>query len=215
MPNHEIGPSDRFRAFGDLTKRDRRQLAHAFDPISRAPRERTLREHYDAIALLELQADVPVDVRIHFDTARMLLVHSWFAYRFIQVAEAHALGAVEMALRVRLGVEARVGRGLKRLLQDAVDKGLLKDCGFRHQWLEGDRPDPGRAGLSDTALRLVAEGRSQPDEYVRILVDQLPWYRNDLAHGSSMLAGGGRVVLSICRDVIDQLFGESWHSQTP
>ena len=201
----EIGPSDLFPAFEDLTKPDRRQRGYT-DPATGARRERTLRDHYDAIALLELKADVPAEIRVHYDTARLLLVHSWFAYRFIQVAEGHALAAVEMALRERLGVQEARRTGLTRLLANAVNQGLLQDRAFRHEWQAGVWPDPGRAGLSETALRLAAEGRNDSDEYARVLLDHLPWYRNELAHGSAMLAPGGRAVLSICRDVIDQLF---------
>ena len=118
-----------------------------------------------------MESEVPVEIRVDYDAARRLLVYSWFAYRFIQIAEGHALGAVEMALRHRLGVKEPRRPGLKRLLGDAVAQGLPQDRAFRHEWQAGVWPDPGRARLSETALRLATEGRDQSDEYTRILVD--------------------------------------------
>lgn len=182
----------------DAPQDQRRALRCAYQELERC------------IALLSLlkidsldRLSVPTEIRIHFDTARHLLVHSWYVYRFIQVAEAHALGAVEMALRKRLGVGDRSRSSLKPLSRRA---GVLADSGFRHLWRRGDPPDPGRAGISDAALRLEAEGRDRSNEYVKILLDALPGYKSELAHGSAMLAPGGRVVLSICRDAVDQLF---------
>ena len=62
-------------------------------------RPRGLADEYAEIATLDLAAAVPEGVRVTFETAKNLLLYSWFCYRFMQVAELHGLGTLEMALR--------------------------------------------------------------------------------------------------------------------
>jgi len=97
---------DLFKLLEEILKPDRRQLAYTFiDPVSGQMRPRVLADHYTLIAGFTLVGTAPDKVRVHFETARNLLLYAWFAYRFIPVAEMHAFSTVEMALRLKLGYE--------------------------------------------------------------------------------------------------------------
>ena len=60
-------------------------------------REALLRRQ-EAIAQLTLNASVPEDVRIHYETAKNVLLYAWFVYRFHMVAEQYVLSSLELAL---------------------------------------------------------------------------------------------------------------------
>src|SRR5436309_223354 len=68
-------------------------------------REMTFEDHYSDVELIKLNDNVPEDIRDRFETARNLLVYSWFVYPFGVVAEFHALATVEAALKIKAGVE--------------------------------------------------------------------------------------------------------------
>src|SRR5207249_3513015 len=84
-------------------------------------RPRRLADGHEEIARLRLVDAVPDGVRVHFETAKNLLMYSWFCYRFMQVAELHALGTVEMALRRLYAIpdDAKDATGLAFLLKRA------------------------------------------------------------------------------------------------
>src|SRR2546421_1491502 len=90
--------SDSFRPAVDLLKPDRR-----FDFYGVT----TQRDLHADVADLNLNANVPDDVVIQFDTARNLFVYSWFSLRFVQVAQRHAYSTVEFALKMVLGEEVQ------------------------------------------------------------------------------------------------------------
>lgn len=52
---------------------------------------------------VRLGAGVPEDVRSHFETAKNLILYSWFVYSFNEVATMHAMVALEMAARAKTG----------------------------------------------------------------------------------------------------------------
>ncbi|MGK5023128.1 hypothetical protein [Janthinobacterium sp. RB2R34] len=62
----------------------------------------TLEQRLGYIDQFTLSADVPDEVRIHFETGRNLFVYAWYVYRFNMVAEQHILASLEMAARIRL-----------------------------------------------------------------------------------------------------------------
>jgi len=155
---------------------------------------------------LALHGGVPTAIRVHFDTARNLLLYAWFVYRFEPVAEMHAYASVEYALRLHARVPPRSKTDLKSLLAKAVRKGWIRDDGFRHyrrivdRRAEFERVEAATGGIPAPA----ADPKAQ--SYVEILAKHLPEFRNDLAHGSGMLAPRGWTSLALCCDLINQLF---------
>jgi hypothetical protein len=170
-------------------------------------RPMTIEDHWRDIDALALHNGVPVAVRIQFDTARNLVLYSWFAYRLQQVGEMHAYASVEFGLRRRAGLPLR-GRkpGLKKLLALAVEEGWIRDNGFRRY-----REMAARRAEYEEMEAMVAGKAPDPNHaeawsYVRILATLLPEFRNKLAHGTAMFAPNGKRTLALCCDLINQLF---------
>lgn len=190
---------DTLKAFEEIFEPDSRQQHFAIvNRLTGEARPITLRDKYKAVEMIALARYVPDDIREHFDTARNLLVYSWFVYRFNQVAELHAFASLEFALKAKCGDSPK---GLKKLLEAAVERGWILDGGFRHY----------RRGAIEDMSDDVADS-SNPDtkdvqEYCRTLVETIPFIRNELAHGSRMLHPNGLTTLAIVADLINQLFG--------
>jgi hypothetical protein len=166
----------------------------------------TLEDHWRDIEALALHEGAPSTVRIHFDTARNLLLYSWHVFRFQQVAEMHAYASVEYALRVRAGLPARSKAKLSRLLPLALKNGWIQDDGFRHY-----REAVGQRRRSEVIEEEVLGKQPAPPNldsfsYVRVLMKVLPESRNKLAHGTTMLQPSGKRTLALCCDLINQLF---------
>jgi hypothetical protein len=158
-----------------------------------AIRPYTVADVHASLEDAELGDAVPGDIRDHFQTARHLVLYSWFVYRFIPVAQMQAYGSLEFALRERLDVtQEKRPPGLKQLIRKATSLGLLSDKGFR-DW-------PGhRTG--------VAREETSPSTWVeRALTEYLPHFRNNLAHGSVTLMPDGGRTLRIVADAINQLY---------
>jgi len=167
-------------------------------------RQRTLQDHYTEINDIKLDSNVPEKIRIHFDTARNLLLYSWFAYRLIQVAELHAYASVEFALREKTGEKKG---GLKRLISLAIKEGWISDSGFRlhHQRIR-DQLNNYKYIYDNKKRAALPNDIDGNQKYCRVLAEALPYLRNELAHGSPMLSPGGYAQLAICADLINQLF---------
>lgn len=180
----------------ELMVPDARQLSFGYmNARTGECRKRTLEDHYSRIAALSLHDAAPAAVREHFETARNLMVYSWFVYEFIMVAEFHTSASLELALRERLGrTDRRSAPGLRGLLREAIDRGLVRD--------DGVRPLPDGALTPPNHSQPVGD----PQEYVKTLVDAVSAIRNELAHGSSMLWPGGYSGLRITAALINQLF---------
>lgn len=189
---------DTLKPFEELLEPDSRQKYFAVvNRITGESRQISLRDRYQAIEYIVLSPDVPDEIREHFDTARNLLVYSWFVYRFNQVAELHAFSSLEFALKTKCG---DTPKGLKKLLETAVGQGWILDSGFRYY-----RP------VEDDVMPGDEVDRGDPDskdvqEYCKTLVETLPFIRNELAHGSRMLHPNGSTTLRIVADIINQLF---------
>ena len=75
---------------------------------------------------------MPQLLRDVFETARNLLVYSWFVYPFIMVAELRAMSALEFALKARADGDGVTNvRGLRRLMNLAVDSNWIRDEGVK------------------------------------------------------------------------------------
>lgn len=186
-----------------VTEPDDRQSSFViFDNKTGEMRPLTLQDFHQTAAEIVLHAGVPENIRSHFETARNLLVYSWFYYPFNVTAQAVAYTTVEFALREKTQDRKRP---LKTLLSEAVKSGWISDAGFsiakRTQELV----------LQQNAIlppALQISWQPSPNEYSERLVEAIPWLRNTLAHGSSLLHEQGAMSVRICAELINQLFPE-------
>ena len=160
-------------------------------------RDRTLRDHYSGIESITLMQSVPESVREQFDTARNLLLYSWFVYSFNPIAQLHAFSSVEYAIRIKSGKPLMLKAGLEL----AIKEQWIKDSGFRYydiivpkDMLGNDTPPASSHDAKDIQA------------CCKILLDSFPYLRNELAHGNPMTYPGGLDLFAICADLINQLF---------
>lgn len=83
----------------DLRNRNRVNLDHSTGVVT----EMTCDTIYDEVSKITLSTTAPAEVRNHFETARNLLVYSWFVYTFNITAIMQALASLEMAVREKTG----------------------------------------------------------------------------------------------------------------
>jgi PAS domain-containing protein len=204
-----IADCDAFRGLASVCTVDPRYASRGVIDADGRFHPMKFEEHRRNIDALALHNGVPSPIRVHFDTARNLLLHSWFVFRFQQVAEMHAYASVEYALRKRAGLPLRGRkRRLRALLKQAAEEGWIRAEGFRRFREAAAR----RAEYGE--MEVLATGK-EPDPnqgaeswYVRMLADLLPEFRNKLAHGSALMGPSGKRTLAICCDLINQLFHE-------
>lgn len=201
---------DTLKPFNEICCPDSRQTAFIlYNRDTGESRERTLHDHYSAIQDIVLNAVVPAKIREHFETARNLLLYSWYVYRFGPVAELHAIASVEFALKVKNGKDKG---GLKRLLDLAIKEEWILDSGFKYYPVI-------KENLAEYTTDDIYRPDNKPDDpdsidlqaYCKILAESLPYLRNEMAHGSQMVYPSGTATLAICADVINQLFTVESH----
>jgi hypothetical protein len=179
-------------------------------------RPRDLSDIHARLVGLVLHDAVPIDVRIHFETAKNLLLYSWFCYRFLQVAELHALGTLEMAFRRLYEIDdhADDAPGLAFLLRRALQEGRVRNEGVRHVERVMTTPqEPIQQARVDEdgvhAGGVLAPEVPDMSGYAEMLAKELPRHRNTLAHGSGLLHWGAYLTLELCCDIVNQLFAKS------
>lgn len=199
----------RFRALDSvLDAAPQRRAYVVIDAAAGNVRPIEMADHYRNIEALALVEPVPEELRDHFDTARNLLLYAWFVWEFIPVAELHAYGSVEMALRTKMGYE-QDGRGphLRPLFDEAIRRSLLQDVGFRHFHRRRAKQQEFAEILAQAVDSTAPQGPPpSPQAYCRVLARWLPYFRNRLAHGSRMNMGHGLWTLELCADTINQLY---------
>jgi len=97
----------------DVRYRNRVDLDHSTGIIA----DTTVESIYRRIEPIQLNENVPEDVRSHFEIARNLALYSWFVYSFNVVAAMQAYSSLEMALKRKTGKE-RIS--LKKTLAQAL-----------------------------------------------------------------------------------------------
>lgn len=123
---------EQLKTLEEISQPDSRNLNYVIvDPETGEHRRYSLQDAHAAIREIELAEEVPDDIRDHFQTARHLLLYSWFVYRFVSVAQMQAFASLEYALRVRLGYRDQQRPYLTQLLEEAVRQGAFRDDKFR------------------------------------------------------------------------------------
>ena len=191
------------KKFDEICQNDPRQdFFCIIDRVDGTTRKRTLQDFHNRADQIRLHDGVPEQIRSHFETARNLIIYSWFFYPFNVTAELCAYTSVEFALKTKNGSSSSK-ISFKKLLQTAVEQKWICDEGFSHVKRR-------RKNIRDHIESLPPEYRmpqsSMSDEYCKNLTKSLPYLRNELAHGSSMLHEQGAFTVQICADLINQLF---------
>lgn len=99
---------ERLKRLEDIYQPDERWLNRVdIDHSTGAVTPTTVESIYTLVEEIELGANVPDEVRSHFEIARNLAVYSWFVYSFSVVAAMQALASLEMAVRMKTNAKKR------------------------------------------------------------------------------------------------------------
>ena len=174
----------------------------------------TVEDLHSRLKFSELTGSVPADICRQFETARNLMLYSWFVFEFQTVAEMQAYGALELALRRRFENPTRnvqTKKGVKvvplmlsELLTKAVtEKALIPEQLPSWEWVKTKREF--FAKQSGSALEPFTAS-----QWLEVVKGNLPGFRNDLAHGNYRLhLPHSFSQLELCADLINALFSQS------
>lgn len=219
---------EEFKSFDEIAAVDVRNTYFVLrNSETGATRPQELRDHYDSVSRFNLSRSVPEKVRGRFNTAKNVLLYTWFVYDFYPVAELHALSALELALRERIGEE-----NLKTLKKQWKQLGMhtFVEYAAKNKWIKNEdfsgyhRAPIERARL-DYLIRKTKEMEEKgldsieidydeievPTEngtdYISILMNTVHRIRNIHAHGETMLYPASVwATFEICSDFINALF---------
>ena len=167
---------------------------------------------HQRLCLTSLSSQVPEVVQTHFQTALNLMLYAWFVFEFQTVAEKHAYASLEFALRERFPQATRkikkgkqektISLTLGPLLRLAVKEGLVV-AEMLPAWGRVKENHEFRA--QDTLYPLAP--LPSAGEWLEKLIETIPNFRNDLAHGSTKLYFESSFwALELCADLINALF---------
>ncbi len=181
-----------------------------------------LADLHERLTKWPLVPSVPEKIRVQFETARNLMLYTWFVFEFQTVAEMQAYATLELALRERLGNPTReiitkergeivktkiISIMLSELLAMALKDGLIvpeKLPSF--EWVKQRR-------------EWFANFYGHPHETItaadwfEFVKSHIPKSRNYLAHGNTKLWWTESFSqLELCGDIINHLFSGSKES---
>lgn len=197
------------------------------DPRTLVFRDSRIESHHAAIAALILSPVVPGPIAIQFETSRNLYLYAWYVYRFYMVAASQAYSTLELALKTRLPRELpkkyQTGSRpmLAGMLRFAIDTGLLRNEGFR-RWRDAATNNARERRSFEALQRMIDQGvdcmvmdTSEPmviteeDQCWDLLAglsESIPFMRNELAHGHSMLTDQVLGTLEVVTEILNQLY---------
>ncbi|MFH1718383.1 MAG: hypothetical protein ABIF19_13600 [Planctomycetota bacterium] len=175
--------------------------------------EYTLEDWHAEVAMARLNRQVPEQIQEQFETAKNVLLYSWFSYRLRMVALLYSFSVVENALRERLGYKRNDRRGLKRLLTEAIERRFLNDSGFHIPKVKAtvvweERRNDGIVKKIEYS-HIPEEDLKQSVEYIEGLCQAIPRLRNSLAHGKNCLFPEVLTPIIVHSEIINMLFNTS------
>jgi hypothetical protein len=214
-----MNDADALRQVISLGSPDPRMLMGVEDP------KLNLTARHRFLSALDLPQAVPEEVRIHFETAKNVLLYSWCVYRFHMVAEQYALSTLEFAFRDRLqalgiiSFEEGKPPGLRFLLKTARDSGLINNRRFgpggayayerarQRQSLEAIRhmTENGLEEYEYDESSIEALDEDSNVDWISHFTNSLPDLRNMHAHGTSMLYPTVANTFTAVADLIRQI----------
>ena len=173
----------------------------------------SLETHHSRVAAATLDSTVPEEVRSYFTTVQNLYIYAWFAYDLYAIGQGLCFAAMEMALRLRLPVPNKDGRGLSNLLEEAVSKKLISEKGFTHmrnmRHLKAERLRADREMLKYFGQYPKTGTVLPKSDYGKVLAKVIPSLRNAFAHPRNhavIMPGEALLQLHITAEFINQLF---------
>lgn len=228
MDKDQINAADKLRDTTTALEPDSRALTTVAIRADGTVSMVTVADQHADVSRFELTLAVPLDIRVHFETAKNLYLYAWFVYRFYPVAEQQALATLEFALRERLaplfpdqfGSSAKRHPSLSTLFAKACKEKLITNAGLRaNERLARERA---RHRASMECIReMQARGLGEmlfddsaieplPEDYahdsLKIFAASLPFFRNTYAHGSAMLHSTVLGTFEIVTDLVNQLY---------
>lgn len=94
--------------------------------------EKNLKIFHSQINNIQLHIGVPVGIRVQFETAKNVLLYSFYAYRMSTVAKSYAYSVFERALTEKIISNSNSNnvKGLKRKIQIALDNQWISKNDF-------------------------------------------------------------------------------------
>jgi hypothetical protein len=175
---------------------------------------KTLSDHYADVAALRLPANVPEEIRRHFDIARTALLYSWFAWNLRPVAELYAYVTLELALRHEAVKEGAIKKNqrtrFKKLLTLALDLRWIRvEDLTEYKTVDANQKAAlerwSRVFSSEPEFALNWAPQVDPSKYADMISKAMPFFRNILAHAVDEWHHNPGPVLARCKGLISQL----------
>lgn len=219
---------EEFKSLEEVTTVDVRNTFFILrNRVTGESRPQELKDHYESVSRFTLDPAVPEKVQSRFNTAKNVLLYTWFVYDFYPVGEMQALSALELALRERIGEEnleelkkQKKPLGMRTFIEYAVENKWIKNEDF-----DAYHRAPMERAKKDYLLQKIGEMHAQgldsieidydevqvPTENttdsLRILLGTVHKIRNIHAHGETMLYPAAVwMTFEICSDFINALF---------
>ncbi|WP_351088572.1 hypothetical protein [Shewanella sp. S1-49-MNA-CIBAN-0167] len=185
-------PDPRWSGFGGLN------IDGIHEPI-------TIERYAEPIQKIKLNTSVPELVVIHFETAKNLALYAWNVYRFTPVAELYAYISIELALRDITGDKKRP---FKKLFEKAIENKILSNEKFSRWKHVTEQREHQYQERIELAQDLDIEGPKPPEywNYLDVIVKNIPYFRNDYAHGSTNIYPWAYTALKDSAEIINQLY---------
>jgi hypothetical protein len=155
---------------------------------------------------------VPESVRGQFETAKNLMLYSWFVFEFHIVGELYAYASLEFALRTRFpDAKKKRKRNGKEVDEPLTFRPLLKLAMEQKVFNAEKLPTWDWAKYkSEWYRKKFNQGDSNDrtaDEWLQMVIEYISDFRDTLAHGNPRLYFESSLDhLEICADLINQLF---------
>jgi hypothetical protein len=197
---------EEFKNINDINEPDERNTAYAlYDHELKGFLPYTLADHYAYLDSINININVPEDIKNSFIIAKNIMLYSWHVYPFVVVSDLYVMASLEYAIKYRIdNCSQSEGWGLKKCMDYIIEKGWIKDEGI----IEENMSVKNEIALLEQygLLKEVNIVSIDPQSYVKKLATALPPMRNELAHGTPMIYPGGYSKLKLVSKIINQLW---------
>lgn len=222
---------EEFKSLDEVTAVDVRNTFFVLrNRVTGEARPQELNDHYESVNRFTLNRAVPEKIQSRFNTAKNVLLYTWFVYDFYPVAEMQALSALEVALRERIGEEGleklkkqKKPLGMRTFIEYAVENKWIKneDFGAYHRapmerakknYLFHKIEEMHAKGLDSIEIDYdeVQAPAENTTDYLGVLMDTVHKIRNIHAHGETLLYPAAVwMTFEICSDFINALYDDS------
>ena len=189
-----------------------------------------LHDYHEVLSEIELNNNVPIEVRQLFETAKNVSLYTYFVYRFHQVSEMVGYSALELAIKILCEYDnelEEVPHGLSKLMFHAKKKKWLDNEYFddleestvigikRKRIIQAEKELKKHGKLLNDPDRDITESDIRDGINKSFAVDGLIYFtlnfRNNLAHGSKMLYPSSMTMLEKTAGVINYIYRNHNH----